>query len=275
MNTEPGKPAFASPASAGAEPGSGPAAGFLPDPARGRVFTTARLIRSTDVTPSGRLRFDALARYLQEAAEDDVTDSSWREPCGWLLRRCTVTVRSYPAYSEQVRIRTFCSATGPRWAERTTTIAADTGDVIQARAVWVAVDTATGQPRPLGPGFLRVYGESTGGRRVSGRLSHPRPDGSRSGREWPLRASDFDPAGHVNNCIHWAAVEDALTGLSWLPASAEMEYHRPILPGQRTHLVTSEQRGHMRAWLLAGGQRLASALLSHDGPAAVSGEPAG
>jgi hypothetical protein len=49
---------------------AGPA--FSPYPARGPVFTTAaRVVRSTDVTPAGRLRFDALARYLQEAAEDD------------------------------------------------------------------------------------------------------------------------------------------------------------------------------------------------------------
>ena len=50
---------------------------FLPDPAHGRVFTTARAVRSTDVTPAGRLRFDALARYLQEAAEDDLAGAGW------------------------------------------------------------------------------------------------------------------------------------------------------------------------------------------------------
>src|SRR6266581_3445588 len=55
---------------------AGPA--FSPSPARGRVFTTAaRVVRSTDVTPAGRLRFDALARYLQEAAEDDLADAGW------------------------------------------------------------------------------------------------------------------------------------------------------------------------------------------------------
>lgn len=240
----------------------GTAADFSPDPARGRVFTTTRLVRGTDVTPAGRLRFDALARYLQEAAEDDVADARWQEPCGWLLRRCAVTVRGYPGRGEQIRLRTFCSATGPRWAERTTTVAAPGGDLMQARAVWVAVDPGTGQPRPPGPGFLRVYGESAGGRTVSARLSHPVPGGMPGGREWQLRASDFDPAGHVNNSVHWAAVEDALAGLGWLPAGAEVEYHRPILPGQRTRLVTGEDRAGLRAWLLTGGQRLASALLT-------------
>lgn len=234
----------------------------MPDPGTGRVFTAARPVRSTDVTPAGRLRFDALARYLQEAAEDDVADAGLREPCGWRLRRCAVTVRGYPRYGEDVRLRTFCSATGPRWAERTTTVAGPGGDLIQARAVWVAVDPSTGQPCPLGPQFRDLYGAAAGGRAVSARLSHPAPDAAAGAREWQLRSCDFDPAGHVNNSIHWAAVEDVLAGLGWLPATAELEYHRPIVPGPAVSLVTRPAGGQLRAWLLAGGQRLASALLA-------------
>src|SRR5579875_2014413 len=98
------------------EPDPGGRPGFTPDPAAGRVYATSRRVRGTDVTPDGRLRLDALARYLQDAAEDDVTDSGWREPCGWLLRRCVITIRGFPSVGEQVAVRTFCSAIGPRWA---------------------------------------------------------------------------------------------------------------------------------------------------------------
>ena len=66
---------------------------FVPDPSAGRIYTTARTVRSTDATPGGRLRLDALARYLQEAAEDDVIDAGWQEPYDWLLRKSAVTVR--------------------------------------------------------------------------------------------------------------------------------------------------------------------------------------
>ena len=34
------------------------------------------------------------------------------------LRRCEVAVRDYPGFGQRVGLRTFCSATGPRWAER-------------------------------------------------------------------------------------------------------------------------------------------------------------
>ena len=239
----------------------GPGQPFMPDPPRGRVFTTARAVRGTDVTPSGRLRFDALARYLQDAAEDDLADAGWDEPYGWLLRRCVVAVREYPGGGQQVNVRTFCSATGPRWAERTTTLSGPSGDLVQARALWVAITLADGRPCPLGGAFARLYGPSTGGRQVSARLSHPGPPPAEAGQPWPLRAADIDPAGHVNNSIHWAAVEDVLAGLADVPAAAELEYHRPILPGQQPCLVISHERDEVGVWLLDGAHRLASARI--------------
>jgi acyl-ACP thioesterase len=173
-------------------------------------------------------------------------------------------VRRYPAHRDRVQLRTFCSATGPRWAERTTTVAGPAGDLVQATAVWVAIDAADGHPVPLGDVFDRVYGPSTAGRKVSARLTHPGPPeagDAGAGRAWPLRASDFDTAGHVNNSIHWAAVEDVLAGLDWLPSRAELEYHRPVLPGHDPRLLTERADGQLSVWLCVNGERLASAVL--------------
>jgi acyl-ACP thioesterase len=235
---------------------------FAPPPTQGRTFVATRTVRSSDVTPGGRLRLDAVARYLQAVAEDDLAGTGWREPLDWWTRRCAVTVRDFPAHAEQVRLETFCSGTGPRWAERTTTLAGPGGELMQARAVWVAVDRSTGQPAPLGEPFLRRYGAAAAGRTVSARLSHPGPPGSAAGRPWPLRASDFDTAGHVNNAVHWAAVEDVLATQDWLPTRAEVEYHGPMLPTHEPSLVTADDTGGQRyLWLLHGSQRLASACL--------------
>ena len=242
-----------------------PSPRFRADPPQGRVFTTTRQVRSTDVIPSGRLRLDALARYLQEAAEDDVSDAAWDASYLWLLRRVALAIREYPAHRERISLRTYCSATGPRWAERTTVVSGAGGDLIQSTAIWVAV-SADGRPVPLGEEFQRVYGPSTEGRQVSARLSHPGPPESATGRPWPLRATDFDTAGHVNNSIHWAAVEDELARLDWLPRHAELEYQRPILPGAGPELVTSQEPGELRAWLREGPQRLACAWLTAAGP---------
>ena len=233
---------------------------FLPRPETGRVFTVRRLVRNTDVTPAGRLRFDALARYLQLAAEDDLADAGWDEPYGWLLRKIAVTVRAFPRLGRQVTLHTFCSGTGPRWAERTTTVAGPDGDMVQATAVWATLSRTDGRPVPLGPEFQRIYGEAAQGRIASVRLSHPRPPADADGRPWPVRASDFDPAVHVNNAIHWAAVEDVLAGLDWLPGRAELAYHREILPGCEPRLVVSKEPDQVLVWLY-GPQRLASARL--------------
>jgi acyl-ACP thioesterase len=238
------------------------AAEFLPPPAAGRVFTAGYPIRRTDVTPGGRLRLDALARYLQDAAEDDVADSGLAEPYDWLVRRCALAIRGWPRRGQRLRLATFCSATGPRWAERTTTVTAAGADLVQARMVWVAVDPVTGESCPVGPDFQRLYGPSARGRRVSARLSHRPPDPSATDRDWPVRASDFDTAGHVSNTVHWQAAEEVLAGLDWLPSRAEMEYHRPILPGGRLRLACRLSAGRAGIWLIDDAARLASAQLT-------------
>ncbi len=242
---------------------TGPQLTFLAEPGSGRVFATRRIVRSTDVTPSGRLRLDALARYLQTAAEDDVADAALTEAIVWLVRRCKLAIRSGPVMGDRLQIRTFCSGTGARWAERTTTLLGRDGPLIQASAVWAAVNRETGRPMPLSEAFLRTYGDAAGGRTVSARLSlGRRGNGSRNGsRDWPLRAADFDTAGHVNNAIHWAAVEDVLAD-GWLPSVAEMEYHRAILPGCAPRLAVDEREHDARIWLLDGERLLASALLT-------------
>ncbi len=236
---------------------------FVEDPASGRVYETRRIVRSTDVAPSGRLRLDSLARYLQSAAEDDLADAGLTEPVVWLLRRCELSIFSLPAAGDRLTIRTFCSGTGPRWAERTTTLSDGDGELVQARAVWAVVGLADGRPVPLSADFLRIYGPSAGGRTVSVRLSHPRPDSAEvaDGRPWPLRATDFDQAGHVNNAVHWAAVEDELAVDGWVPAAAEMEYHRAITAACAPVLVTDRRDREAAIWLMSDGSLLASAWL--------------
>ena len=126
----------------------------------------------------------------------------------------------------------------------------------------MAITREDGRPCPLGDAFHRVYGTSAGGRRVSARLSLPGPPHATAGTPWPLRAADIDLAGHVNNSVHWAAVEDVLAGRADTPVAAELEYHRPILPGQRPSLVISHADGQTRVWLMDGAGRLASAQLT-------------
>jgi acyl-ACP thioesterase len=191
----------------------------------------------------------------------------------WLVRRCELRITELPGMGERISVRTFCSGTGPRWAERTTTVArADGQQLVQATAVWAAVGRADGRPVPLSAGFTAIYGASAAGRVASVRLSHRRPgtagysgNGAAGGappRDWPLRVADFDTAGHVNNAVHWAVVEDELAVTGWLPSLAEVEYQRAIMPGCLPRLVTDRQDGQTTLWLLDGQRVLASARLA-------------
>jgi acyl-ACP thioesterase len=247
---------------------------FLTEPAAGRVYTSRRIVRSTDVTPSGRLRLDALARYLQTIAEDDVAESGLAEPVVWLVRRCELRIATLPGMGDRFALRTFCSGVGPRWAERTTTLVTPDGHLLaQATAVWAAVSHADGRPVPLSAEFTAIYGPSAAGRIATARLSHSRPDPAELGsarngaagcarpRDWPLRATDFDTAGHVNNTVHWQVVEDELAAVGWLPSVAEIEYQRAIMPGCLPRLITEHDENQTRLWLLDGDRVLASARL--------------
>lgn len=153
----------------------------------------------------------------------------------------------------------------PRWRARTATRSC------RPRPSGRQSARPTSRPVPLSAGFTATYGPSAAGRVVSVRLSHPRPDaaviagngaaGSAPPRDWPLRVADFDTAGHVNNAVHWAVVEDELATAAWLPSAAEVEYQRAILPGCLPRLVTDRRVNRTSLWLLAGERVLASALL--------------
>ena len=83
----------------------------------------------------------------------------------------------------------------------------------------------------------------TGGRRVSTNLELPEPPPGATRVAWPLRLSDVDQHGHVNNAVHWQAVEHALALHGFDPARplvAELDYRDPIDLGDAVELVSSD-----------------------------------
>lgn len=249
-----------------------PLGSYLPLPEHGRVFTGERQVRLGDSTPSGRLRLDAIARYLQDVAEDDATDAGWPSSIGWLLRRSALTVHQFPTLGERVRLDTFCSASASRWAERTTTVTGAEGGSLQATAIWIAIDATSGRPTRVGELFERLYLPSTDGRRASVRLSLPSPpsEAVEEARDWPLRRTDLDILGHVNNAISWAAVEDEMGRLDWLPQQAEVEHNGEITLGDSPRLASLKSDAGLDLWLVAAGRVLTSARLQPGVPATDS-----
>jgi acyl-ACP thioesterase len=224
------------------------------------------------VSAGGRLRLDALARYLQDVAADDGAELGLDGAGAWVLRRAVLRFHGLPRFHDVTQLTTWCSGSGPRWAERRTTVRVDGRVAAESAAVWVFVDEA-GRPTRLEPWFHELYGPSTAGRRVSGRLRLPGPSDEATARPWPLRATDLDVLGHVNNGIAWAAVEDEVARhldegeLDRRLRGATLEYRSPIDPGDEPELVSEIEPDAIGAWLRCGGAvRVAARVgLSNDG----------
>jgi acyl-ACP thioesterase len=232
---------------------------LVPLPDRGRVIVRDRRVRLGDVTRRGRLRLDAVARYLQDVADDDVLDAEdghGEVASGWVVRRTVVEVARFPGYQEPLVLRTWCSGTGRAWAERRTRIEGAAGSLVESATLWVHLDPRSMRPSPLSPEFLAVYGPATGDRRVRARLHHepPPPAGSAADVPWALRVTDLDVLGHVNNAVTWEVVEEQLAHHPDLraPLRAEVEHHLPVEPGDSVGVRTARQGDGLRIWLVDG-----------------------
>jgi acyl-ACP thioesterase len=233
-----------------------PLSELAPAPGLGRLFEREVVPGLADANGSGRVRLDAIARWLQDVAYADVADTGLAGRGAWLVRRARLRIDSFPRFGEAVSVRTFCSGAGRLAAERRTSLSGS-GGAVEAVAIWIHVDTETLRPLRLGEEFTRVYGESAGSRRADFRLRHPEPPPDASRTPWRFRAADVDVAGHVNNAAYWEAVEEVLMDdLEPRSADLEIEYHEPARPGDAVVL-----RGSGGMWIQARDGKLHASIV--------------
>jgi acyl-ACP thioesterase len=227
----------------------------IPIPLRGRTFSARRRVRLADVDPDGRVRLDALARFLQDVAIDDVQETGWGTPSHlWFVRRIRIDVHEPFLHDREVELVTWCSGLAAIAAGRRWSLTGDRGGRAEVDSVWIHLGPDQRPERIEGFG---VYGEATGGRRVSTKLELPDPPSGTPGRPWPLRATDIDLHGHVNNAVYWQAVEHALASSeveAGRPLVAELDFREPIDLDDGVELVVA-----------ADGHRLLIGLRVSDG----------
>jgi acyl-ACP thioesterase len=226
-----------------------------------REVRRSRRVRLGDVGATGRLRLDALARYLQDVAWDDVVDAGVTDG-RWVVRRIEIEVGRLPRFGDEIELATSCTGVGSRWARRRTRVTG-TRAAVESSAIWVHLD-AQGRPVPLDSRFASIWGE--GLPRVSARLALPGPPRGAPARHWPLRASDVDALGHVNNAIAIAAVEDELAHLvaDVRVRALQAEYRGPIEPGDRVTLMRRTEPDGLGVWLVVDGECRFSAQVTVD-----------
>lgn len=235
----------------------------LPDlPARGRVFRGDRLVRLGDVDPSSRLRLDAAARYLQDVSSDDTAEADPEGRLLWVVRRTTLEVLDPPRYREPVRLATWCSGLGSRWAERRVRMEGERGGRVEGSSLWVCVDRGSGRPARLPATFVERYGVDPDTPEVGARHRIPAPPADLCTTPWPIRHTDLDALGHVNNAAYWSVVEQerARRGGPAPPLRATIEYGAGIDPGEPVEVgAIDAEDGDVLCWLLVDGSVRAAA----------------
>jgi acyl-ACP thioesterase len=197
----------------------------------GRVFEHEVRAGLADAAPGGRVRLDAIARWLQEAAYADVEDAGLGGVAAWVVRRTRLRVERFPRFDERLMVSTFCSGLGRMWAERRTTLSGPHG-AVEAVALWIHLDPRTWRPVPLDDTELTLFREAAGERRIKARLRHPSPGEGAGATPWRFRATDLDLADHVNNAAYWAALEEDLAaGPEPAALDAEVEFRAPAQRG--------------------------------------------
>jgi acyl-ACP thioesterase len=230
-----------------------PSREILPRPDGVRAFDGPAFAGIADCAPSGRVRLDALARWLQDIAYLDVLDAGLESVAVWVVRRTRIRVNRWPRFAERFELTTFCSGLGRMWAERRTDVkrpGAGAPDV-EAVSLWVHLHPERRRPFPLTEAEVSAYSGPGPQRRVTARLRHPLPPAScETGSAWTFRATEADVADHVNNAAYWQPLEEELLSgdAEPDPVDIELEYRAPAQPGVKRWLAEGEAR-----WIVGGG----------------------
>ena len=163
-----------------------------------------------------------MARFVQDVGNDDVADAGLDPNIPWVVRRSEVVVDGWPRLGERLAVATWCGGTGSRWAERRVSFVGASGRVDVATLV-VHLDRS-GRPARLPEWFDTVYAEAALGRTLTSRLVLPGPPDGAASHPWPVRSTDLDVMGHVNNAVTWAAIEDECARRGGPPIESVVEW---------------------------------------------------
>ena len=103
---------------------------FVDIPERGRRFAASRRVQLGDVDGRDEMHLETFGRFLQDVAAEDALDCGLSELGGvWVVRRYDLAFRRLPSFGDDLALVTFCSGTGPCWAERRTTLTSGSNPV--------------------------------------------------------------------------------------------------------------------------------------------------
>ena len=246
--------------------GRSPAPSVPPDLVDG--IAVSYRVRFDEATPAGTVRASALLRYAQDVAwihsERLGFDRAWYEERGltWLVRSALLVIEGAAPTGEAVTVETRIVGYRRVWARRRTTFVDRHRRAIGwAFTDWVIVDRR-GQPTRV-PDALPALFASPPPSFEPVRVTLSRTPDEAATIATPVRRSDLDPLGHVNNAAYLDYLEDAVAGLpggpGWLealPRAYRIEYAQAADPGDRLRAVAWPMTDPGRPEVAGAGYRL-------------------
>ncbi len=217
---------------------------LTPCPDESRAFHEQWPVRLGDTDGRERLRLDAVARYLQDIGYDhlQVVDEGDLHQ-GWIVRRTVIDVLRPIEFGDRVHLRRWPAALSNRWCNMRIQVRSELGGLIEAEMFLIHVDIEAGRPARMSERFMAPMLAATTEHRLRWRPAlRQQATTDVELRPFPLRVTDVDRYGHVNNAVHWEAVEEAV---AWFPDVAASPY-RVILEHAGPVLGSDEVR--IRAW---------------------------
>lgn len=238
---------------------------LAPLPEEGTGFDSAWPVRAGDIDQYNRLRFDAVARYLQDIAWEQLTGTFLnRTDPNWIVRRTVIDVIRPVLWPDDVQLLRWCSSMSTRWTNMRVRLTSGNGGLIETEGFWINISESNNMPARISDEGLAYLARSTSEHRLRWRpyLTDATPPESDTDLPFPVRATDIDQYNHVNNACYWQAVEQFLVEYPKLvaaPHRAVIEYVAPVLARQhitvRSRYESGDRSGGpvLRLWFVVGG----------------------
>ncbi|NMO02668.1 acyl-[acyl-carrier-protein] thioesterase [Gordonia sp. TBRC 11910] len=223
-------------------------------------YTTSWPVRLADTDQHRRLRLDAIARYMQDIGFehlDHTPDGKVHQ--GWVVRRNVIDVIRPIEFGADVTLRRWCAATSNRWCNMRVRIDGSDGGLVETEAFLIHFDMDSGLPARMSDAFLEPMLATTTEHRLRWKAALPTTAADDAlTREYPLRTTDLDWLGHVNNAAYFAAVED-LVETPDKPFRTVVEYAKSLVLADDLTIASVADGVGIDAWFIVGDEVRASA----------------
>jgi acyl-CoA thioester hydrolase len=228
------------------------------------VQTHTFRVRHYECDAQGYLSAPSYLRYMQEAAFDASAAAGYgmaqyrASGYSWLIRESNVHYLQPVSYGDVVEVRTWVADFRRVRSRRAYEfrLAGNAAPVARAQTDWAFLESASGRPAAIPREMIAAFRPESGQEDAPPRvhLSLPATPAAAYSQQTCVGWCDLDPAGHVNNAVYLAWVEDAgvwaLAQAGWPPARlaeegrraalqrSQIEYQLPALLGDELVLRT-------------------------------------